>query len=308
MLAKLYGPDLAADPMVIALVTGSAFAFGASIGSFLNVCVARMPIMSLVTQYKSGDEAVRKEIVESLDEDPDTARGMMTKMVEARLGLAKPRSHCPTCQQPIAWYDNIPLASWILLGARCRHCRERISPVYPAVELMSGVALALLVWYFGLVVGPIYFAIYAALLVVTGVDLAIYEIPDEIVLPGIPLGILASFVLPVSLRDAVIGAVVGGALPYAIAKGYLLVTKREGMGFGDVKLLAMIGAFFGWQGVVVVLLVASAVGSVVGLGWILATRREARTLIPFGPFLSLGAMVYMVAGPQLVGWYTGSFG
>jgi leader peptidase (prepilin peptidase)/N-methyltransferase len=207
----------------------------------------------------------------------------------------------------IAWYDNIPIASWILLRARCRHCALSISPMYPLVELVSGLVAVYLVLRFGVLVGPIYFAVYAAMLVITGVDLAIFEIPDEIVLPGIPLGLLASVVLPVDFVDAAIGVAAGGGIPFVIAKAYLALTGREGLGMGDVKMLAMVGAFFGWQGVIAVLLIASALGSVVGIGWLVVKRRGARSWIPFGPFLALGTLAYMLVGPKILDWYLGFF-
>ncbi len=304
ILAELAGPEVAADPIFIAFVAGSAFAFGAVIGSFLNVCIARLPIMSIVSQYKNGDDGLRKEIVESLSVDGPDGKKLVDEMIAENPNLMKPRSRCPQCKNLIAWYDNIPIASWILLRTHCRHCNKKISALYPAVELISGLALAYFILRFDLAVGGIYYLVFASMLVVTGVDLAIFEIPDEIVIPGIPLGLAASIILPATLTEAVIGAAVGGAIPYAIAKGYYLLMKREGMGFGDVKLLAMIGAFFGWKGVIVVLLVASMVGSVTGLSLIALQKREARALIPFGPFLALGTVVYMLWGPELIAWYT----
>ncbi|MCZ7584091.1 MAG: A24 family peptidase [Deltaproteobacteria bacterium] len=175
--------------------------------------------------------------------------------------------------------------------------------MYPLVETLAGLAAAYLVLQFGVIVGPIYFAVFAGLVVITGVDLAIFEIPDEIVLPGIPLGLLATLVTPTTFTDAVIGVAIGAGVPYGIGKLYYLIMKREGMGFGDVKMLAMIGAFFGWKGVVAVLLVASIAGSVVGIGLVVFRGREARALIPFGPFLALGTLAYMLAGPEMIALY-----
>ncbi len=304
LLAELAGPLAAADPAFIAFVAGCAFAFGAVIGSFLNVCISRLPIMSIVSQYKSGNDELRLEIAESLSENGRDGQELIDEMIAESPNLSRPRSRCPQCKNLIAWYDNIPIASWILLRTHCRHCTQKISAWYPTIELISGLALALFILRFDLAVGGIYYLVFAAMIVITGVDLAIFEIPDEIVIPGIPLGLLASIVLPTTFGDAVIGAIVGGAIPFFIAKGYFLLMKREGMGFGDVKLLAMIGAFFGWQGVIVTLLIASLVGSVVGISLIVLAKREARALIPFGPFLALGTTIYMLRGPQLIEWYT----
>jgi leader peptidase (prepilin peptidase)/N-methyltransferase len=263
------------------LVVG--FALGSCVGSFLNVCIHRLP---------------------------------------AEESVVWPRSRCPHCTAPIAWYDNLPLLSWLWLGARCRRCRGRISVRYPLVEAATGALAVLALATFGptpraLVV----FAFTAALLLVTAIDLDHLFIPDEVSLPGILLG-LGAALLPdgIGLADAVLGVVLGGGILWAIAWGYERLTRVEGMGFGDVKLLAMIGAFLGWQAIPAVLVIASVSGTLVGLGTMIARspgrasrrvvarfglrallphlqRTARRTAIPFGPFLALGALVatYMPA-------------
>ncbi|MCZ7584090.1 MAG: prepilin peptidase [Deltaproteobacteria bacterium] len=125
VIARLYGPEIAHDPMVVIFFGAAAFAFGAVIGSFLNVCIARLPAMSLVAQYREGDEPLRREIIESIDDDPKRALALMEEMQRDNVGLARPRSRCPACRKTIAWYDNVPIASWLLLRARCRECGER---------------------------------------------------------------------------------------------------------------------------------------------------------------------------------------
>ncbi|MBZ0271525.1 A24 family peptidase [bacterium] len=307
LLAAAFGAEFVADPLFFAFLASAAFAFGAVIGSFLNVCVARLPAMSLVHQYRKGNEAVRRELAEAIDEDAASGRARLEEMVRENVNLSRPRSRCPNCKNPVAWYDNVPIASWLVLHARCRHCAERISPVYPLVELASGLFAAYALLAFGPIVGPIYFLVFAALVVVTGVDLLIFEIPDEVVLPGTVIGLVAVAVLPISYTDALVGIALGAGVPYALGKIYLLIAKKEGMGFGDVKLLAMIGAFFGWRGVLVTLLIASLTGSIVGISLMIARRHRRGEPIPFGPFLALGAFVHMNVGPQLLDWYLTQF-
>lgn len=257
------------DPKVFFGIVG--FIFGISIGSFLNVLIWRLP------------------------------RGE---------SIVWPGSHCPQCNNAISWYDNIPLLSYLWLGGRCRHCRERISLRYPLIELVSGLFLSLDIIVFGLGVGLVWYAFTAALLVVTFIDLDHKIIPDVISLPGIPLGLAAHmFVLAptwtAGLLNGGLGVLFGGGSLLAVALGYYLITQREGMGLGDPKLLAMIGAFCGWKGVIFTLLVSSLSGSVIGFAYIFFTGKGRRFPIPFGPFLSLGAVVWIYFGEAAVRWYVG---
>jgi leader peptidase (prepilin peptidase)/N-methyltransferase len=251
-----------------------AFALGSCIGSFLNVCIHRLP---------------------------------------ADQSIVRPRSRCPGCATPIAWHDTIPLLSWLWLRARCRACGQPISARYPLVEAATGGLAVLAV----AVLGPtpaavVAFAFSAALLLITFIDLDHRIIPDEVSLPGILAGLGAAF-LPGGIEpaDALGGAVLGGGVLWAIAWSYERLTGIEGMGYGDVKLLGMIGAFLGWQAIPAVLIVASIAGSLAGAVLIArsgritrtvrrrglralvpAIRRAARrTEIPFGPFLALGALL-----------------
>ena len=265
------------ETMTIVLV----FLYGAIIGSFLNVCIARLP---------DGRSVVR------------------------------PPSHCPKCQSYLAWYDNVPILSYLFLAGRCRNCRVRISPIYPAVEVLTG-ALAVALF---LRLGPSlafvgYFAFAAALVVITFIDLDHQIIPDVISLPGIVVGLAFSLVSPlVTPIDAIIGVLAGGGILLLVAWLYKTFRGQEGMGGGDVKLLAMIGAFLGWQAIPAVIIIASLAGSVAGLvamldragrrrlqrvashlgpGAVAVSLRRAsrRTEIPFGPFLALGALVVLYA-------------
>lgn len=244
------------------------FVFGALVGSFLNVCIHRIP---------SGQSVVF------------------------------PASRCPRCDQPIAPYDNIPLFSYILLRGRCRSCRARISPRYPFVEVLSGCAAVASVALDGL--SPhflIHYAFLSALIVITFIDLDHQIIPDPISLPGIVVGFLAALLLDQPTWQAsLLGILLGGGVLWIVAEGYYWLTRREGMGGGDIKLLAMIGAFLGWQAVPLTLLISSLGGTLVGFSLLLLQGRDTRTPIPFGPFLAFGAVCSLFVGKELIAWYLG---
>jgi leader peptidase (prepilin peptidase)/N-methyltransferase len=274
------------------LVAATAFAVGACIGSFLNVCIHRLP----------EDESV-----------------------------VRPGSRCPRCATPLAWHDNIPLLSWAWLRARCRACGARISGRYPLVEAGTGGLAVVALLRFGVTPAALVaFAFTAALLLVTFIDLDHRFIPDEVSLPGIVVGLAAAF-LPggVTPLDAFGGVLLGGGVLWAVAWGYERLTGVEGMGYGDVKLLAMIGAFLGWEAIPAVLVVASITGSVAGALLIFTSGGRARarrvaerlglgalpawmqraarqTEIPFGPFLALGAVLALYVPAITVPWQLGA--
>jgi len=231
--------------------------FGALVGSFLNVVIVRLP--------------------------------------EEGASVVFPASHCPACKNPISWHDNIPLLSFLLLRGRCRRCGARISWRYPLVEAaMAFLALALY-QHFGLsMLYPIYFLFCAALIAIIFIDLQHQIIPDLISLPGIVIGFGLSFINPfVSWQDAGLGIVFGGGSFYLVALVYYLLTKREGMGGGDIKLLAMIGAFLGWQSLPFVVFGSSVLGTVVGVWAMVKQRKGGKTVIPYGPFLAIAALLYL---------------
>lgn len=247
-----------------------AFIFGICIGSFLNVCIYRLP--------------VSKSIVH-------------------------PRSMCFNCGTAIRFYDNIPIISYVWLRGKCRHCGVPIPIRYPLVEIMGGLFSLCVYLKFGLTSQAlIYFAFIATLLVITFIDIDHRIIPDIISLPGIAIFFLASLVLPtVTYRDSLLGIISGGGILYLIAFAYSLITKKEGMGGGDIKLLAMIGALIGWKGVLFTIFVSSAVGTISGILIMLMTRQDMKLKIPFGPFLAVGAIGYIFFGPQLVSFYFNMF-
>ena len=249
-------------------ISGYVLFIGMCVGSFLNVCIFRLP---------EGTSIVH------------------------------PPSACPKCGVAIRWYDNIPVISYLLLRGRCRGCQTTISIRYPIVELLSGL-FAMITWLqFGTnFATPIYFIFIAALLVITFIDIDHRIIPDAISLPGIPIGFAASFLLPgLDWVDSLIGIVAGGGILLSIAWGYHLLTGKDGMGGGDIKLLAMIGAFIGWKGVFFTIMASSFIGTVVGVVMMVRARKGMKMALPFGPFLSIGAILHLFFGPQIIRWYFG---
>lgn len=243
-----------------------AFIFGACIGSFLNVCIYRIP---------------------------------------AALSIVHPGSSCPRCKTMIPFYDNIPIFSYLLLMGKCRHCGTSIAIRYPFVELLGGLSALACALSFGPTLhGLVVFTFIATLTVVTFIDLDHRIIPDTISLPGIPIFFLAALAIPgITWQTSALGIVAGGGSLFAVAWVYQLLTGREGMGGGDIKLLAMIGAMVGWQGILFTLFAASAIGTVVGLLAMIRSGKGMRLAIPFGPFLAMGAVIYLFFGETLIFWY-----
>ncbi|MBA3035893.1 MAG: prepilin peptidase [Desulfobacterium sp.] len=243
------------------------FIIGLCLGSFMNVCVYRLPLSkSIVT----------------------------------------PRSMCPGCNNFIKFYDNIPVLSYIFLGGKCRNCNIPISFRYPMVEIISGLAALSCFIKFGLSIEwLVYFAFASSLIVITFIDIDHKIIPDVISLPGIPIGLLlASFVLPsMNFKESIIGILAGGGSLFAVAWTYSLITKKEGMGGGDIKLLAMIGSLTGWKGVLFTIFIASATGTLAGIAVMLKTKKGVKLAVPFGPFLSIGAILYILFGTEIISWY-----
>lgn len=250
-------------PLAIALLTLA----GLSVGSFLNVCIYRLP------------------------------RG---------LSIAWPPSHCPACRQPIAWYHNVPVLAWLWLGGRCARCRAPIPAIYPLVETSTAALFLVtgLVTGWDVVLAP-RLVLTAALVALFVIDLQHQLLPNAITLPGIAVGLACSAFLPPGLVSSAIGVALGGAVPYGIAWGYLRLRGVEGLGMGDVKMLAMVGAFLGWPLMLVTLLLGSVAGALTGMA-LMATGRGSMSLrLPFGTFLATAAWVAMLWGQLLVTWYAG---
>ena len=241
-----------------------AAVFGALVGSFLNVVILRLP-------QENGS-------------------------------IVFPASHCPHCKRPLAWYENIPIFSFLALRGRCRTCKATISWQYPVVELAMACLSALVFHRFGIGFEmPYYFVFCAALLVIIFIDIHHQIIPDRISLPGIVLGFAGSFAISaVTWQQSGLGILLGGGLLYAVAYGYYALTRREGMGGGDIKLLAMIGAFLGWQSLLFVVFASSVAGSIVGVAAMIKQKKGGQTRLPFGPFLALAALAYLFLQDRIV--------
>lgn len=221
--------------------------------------------------------------------------------------VVSPGSHCRSCSAPLAWYDNIPLFSYLVRRGRCRVCGAGFSARYFWVELLTACLAVLLVIQFGVTLVTLgYFVFVAALVVSTFIDVDHKIIPDVISLPGIVLGLFFSLVSPhVTFWESLTGAGLGAGVLLIVAFGYWAVTRREGMGGGDIKLLAMIGAFLGWRAIPFTLLVASCTGSAIGIATMIRRRADAKLALPFGPFLAFGAGCYLFIGESLIAWYLG---
>ena len=221
--------------------------------------------------------------------------------------VVSPGSHCRSCSTPLAWYDNIPLFSYLIRRGRCRVCGAGFSVRYFWVELLTACLAILLVIQFGVTLVTLgYFVFAAALVVITFIDVDHKIIPDVISLPGIILGLLFSLISShVTFWESLIGAGLGAGVLLIVAFGYWAVTRREGMGGGDIKLLAMIGAFLGWRAIPFTLLIASCTGSVIGIVTMIRRRADSKLALPFGPFLAFGAGCYLFIGESLIVWYLG---
>ena len=253
------------DAATLTLIT----LLGLCVGSFLNVCIYRLP------------------------------RGQ---------SLATPPSRCPKCGRSLRWIDNIPVISWLVLRGRCAFCQAPISARYPIIEIVTALVWLLIAWLTPpgwllasrLILGT-------ALIVLFMIDLEHQLLPNAITLPGIVIGFVLSFFSGPGPIASLIGIVAGGGILYAIAAGYYVLRKEEGMGMGDVKMLAMVGAFLGWKAVLLTLVLSSFAGAVIGVGIIAWHRGDLRYALPFGTFLSLGTLVAMLVGDAMLAWYFAFF-
>ncbi len=252
-----------------ALAIGALAILGLAIGSFLNVCIHRVP--------RGGS-------------------------------IVSPGSRCPHCGYVLKWYDNIPVLSYAMLGGRCRGCQAPISIRYPIVEVITMVVFVAHYLVFGpdiLLVPRLLFA--TALIALFAIDLEHHLLPNVITLPGIVVGLAFSAMLPPGLVDAIIGVLAGAGVLWLVGEAYYRYSGQEGMGGGDVKMLAMIGAFLGWQLMVLTLVLSSVLGSVVGLLVIVFRKGGMKYALPYGTFLSLAALVASLYGRRILDWYMGFY-
>ncbi len=245
------------------------FALGLVVGSFLNVCIHRLP------------------------------RGQ---------SIVTPPSQCPTCGSRVRWFDNVPVVSYLVLGGRCRVCAGSISVAYPLVELATGLLFVCHFWFLGwqpLLVPRLLFA--SAMVVLFVIDLQHRILPNVITLPGVVCGLLFSFVLAPGWLSSLLGVVIGGGGLLVIAEVYYRVRGEEGLGMGDVKMLAMIGAFLGWQPAILTLVLSSFIGSFVGVLLIVTKKGDMKYALPYGTFLAIAAVMSGLVGDSIIDWYLSSF-
>jgi len=262
---------------------------GLAIGSFLNVVIHRMPRMM--------ENEWRAQCAELEGREPPES---------ARYNLLVPRSRCPSCETPIRARDNIPVLSWLLLRGRCAVCQARISPRYPIVEALTAGLSALVAWKFGFGwTAGCALVLTWTLIALVFIDADTTLLPDDLTLPLLWLGLLVNllgYVPGVTLRDAVLGAVAGYLVLWAIYWAFKLATGKEGMGYGDFKLLAALGAWMGWKALLPIVLLSSAVGAVVGIALIVLARRGREVPIPFGPYLATAGFIVFIVGPHASDW------
>jgi len=253
------------EEMPLALAIPLAAVLGAAVGSFLNVCIYRLPRSASVVT---------------------------------------PASACPHCRRALTWYENVPIVSYLALGGRCRTCGTAIGSQYPIVEALTAAMFGFAYWYYGpgiLLVSRLLFG--CALIVLFAIDLEHHLLPNAVTLPGIVAGFAFSFFTEPGWLASLIGILVGGGVLWGIAELYYRIRHEEGLGMGDVKMLAMVGAFIGWQLTFLTLMMASIAGSIIGVGLIVTHRGGMKYALPFGTFLAIGAAAAATVGPSILHWY-----
>lgn len=288
-----------------AIFAGSVFVLGLVVGSFLNVVIYRLPIML--------ERDWRAQAAELLPSTGGTAAAVSgTESIPERFTLSTPRSACPVCKAPIKAWQNIPVVSWLLLRGRCASCKTKISARYPVVELVTGLLSAWVAWHFGFgTPAACGLAVTWALIALTGIDVDHQLLPDGITLPLMWAGLLMAVVvgpvagspIPVSPHDAIIGAIAGYLSLWLVFHGFRLITGKEGMGYGDFKLFAALGAWLGWKLLPLVILLSATTGAVLGILMILLRGRDRTAPMPFGPYLATAGWLAMMYGDALVSGY-----
>jgi leader peptidase (prepilin peptidase)/N-methyltransferase len=277
-----------ADPAVFALAAGL---LGLMVGSFLNVVIHRLPIM-MERDWAAQCAELKGEAAPAFEP----------------LSLARPRSRCPQCGHSITALENIPLVSWLLLRGRCKGCAAPISLRYPLVEALTGLLFAFAAWHFGFTAAGLgAMVLIAALLALTAIDFDTQLLPDDITLPLLWIGLaLNAFNVYTDLKSAVIGAMAGYLSLWGVYWLFKLFTGKEGMGYGDFKLLAALGAWLGWQMLPLTILLSSLVGAVVGISLMAFARHGRNVPIPFGPYLAVAGVIALVWGKPLTRAYLGA--
>lgn len=270
----------------------TVFVFGLLVGSFLNVVIFRLPVMLNNQWQTEAREYLELEVVKT----------------KQSFNLVTPASTCPKCGHHIRAWENIPVFSYLFLKGRCSNCKTRISVRYPIVEFITGLISLSVAYKFGASFETILLiGFFFALIALTGIDFDEQILPDIIVLPLLWIGLLANIQSVFApIEDAIYGAVAGYLFLWSIYWLFKLLTGKEGMGFGDFKLFAAFGAWFGWQSLPLILLLSSLVGAIIGIAMILSLGKDKNIPIPFGPYLCGAALVYVFWGEKIIHWYLGT--
>jgi len=268
------------------------FALGLLIGSFLNVVILRLPVM-MERDWKQQC----CELLELDNSEYDTD--------QKKFNLVLPRSRCPVCEHQISALENIPLISYLLLKGKCKHCKTKISLRYPLIELFSGISVVIVAFYFGVSLQALFALLLTwALIALSMIDFDHQLLPDDITLPLLWLGIVINiFGVFTDLESSVLGAIFGYGSLWSVYMTFKLITGKEGMGHGDFKLLAVLGAWFGWQSLPVIIILSSIVGAIVGILLMIFNSHDRNTAIPFGPYLAMAGWISMLWGPYIMSAY-----
>ncbi|QYK01108.1 prepilin peptidase [Shewanella psychrotolerans] len=286
------------------LFAALAFIFAATIGSFLNVVIHRLPVM----MKREWQQECNQYLGEYHQPIPKEFADKLAKPIDdypEKYNLVVPGSACPKCKTSIKPWHNLPVLGWLILGGKCASCKTAISARYPIIEAITGLAVAYLAYHFGPTEQFVFSTLLTfGLIALTGIDLDEMLLPDQITLPLLWFGLLinlnSTFTSP---TEAIIGAAAGYISLWSVFWGFKLLTGKEGMGYGDFKLLAVFGAWFGWQLLPLIILLSSVVGALVGVLLIISKRINSGNPIPFGPYIALAGWIAMIWGEQIVNWY-----
>ncbi|AZG71801.1 prepilin peptidase [Shewanella livingstonensis] len=282
-----------------------SFIFAVTIGSFLNVVIHRLPVM-MKREWQSECNFYLNEYHPDIVEQIGNER--LNKPIDAfpaKYNIVVPGSACPKCKANIKPWHNLPILGWLMLKGKCADCKTSISSRYPIIELLTGVLIAALAWHFG----PTWQFVYASILTfvlvaLTGIDLDEMLLPDQLTLPILWLGLIINLKgIYTSPEDAIIGAAAGYLSLWSVFWLFKLITGKEGMGYGDFKLLAVFGAWLGWQMLPLIILLSSLVGAVVGITMIMAKKLNKGNPIPFGPYIAAAGWIALVWGHDILNWY-----
>jgi len=291
---------ISANPVMLVAV---GVLLGLLVGSFLNVVVYRIPVM-MQRDWKA-------QCYEYLEIDNPESDSSDSSAQYKTFNLLKPDSHCPNCDHKITALENVPVISYLFLQGKCSECETSISIRYPLVELVTGVFSGLVVLSFGVTWLTLALLVFTwSLIVLAVIDFDHQLLPDSITLPLLWLGLLVNSIglgFGVSLQDAVIGAIAGYLVLWCFYWAFKLLTGKEGMGYGDFKLLSTLGAWMGWQNILPIIILSSLVGAVIGIITISIFKRDKSAPMPFGPFLAGAGFIMLIWGPQLISFYQGSF-